>query len=338
MVLRTVAGVLLLAAVSVAPTLDAQLAEYAARRAKLTSELAGDHCSLGTWCEGRKSAAKAREHFRDALALKPTLAAAQAGLTRLGGVNPARKQTPCQLRLRNGERVSAALHMDTLSVQTDSGVLFVPLDDVHLIHLGRADGPDLVVADAFYGEARVLADVFPCKGKIGSVRGTRKTLAGIRLIHPCPRCNGRIEWECPLCKGTGKVVEKKVCPKCEGKGRVKCTTCKGRGYVRCPHCGGKGFNWGTYAGHRARFRCSYCKRTGKLPCPDCQKGWRECPDCVGEPVETKEIVCPDCKGKKILRCTACKGTGLKPLPPDVAKELTRRGDAPTEKLDIRERR
>ncbi|HUW55668.1 MAG TPA: hypothetical protein VMZ92_03470 [Planctomycetota bacterium] len=325
---RTAGAVLLMAAVLSA--LDAPLAEYEKRRTALVGELADEHCALGTWCTEKRFSDEARQHFREALELHPGLIAAQRALTRLGQDAPGVAQK-CELSLRNGERVRAGLNMSVLCLETDSGVLFVPPGEVHLILLGADDGPDVVVADTFYGEARLLHDTFAVTGKIGSVEASRRNLSGIRLFHPCPACNGRIEWKCARCGGAGRVTETTVCPKCKGKGQVKCNTCKGRGQIRCQQCQGKGFNWGTYGGLRARFHCTTCKHTGKLTCPDCQSGGVECPDCMGEPTKTKEIVCPECKGEKILRCTVCKGTGVKPLPPDVEKELTQRGTAPTEK-------
>ena len=317
---RTVGSVLLMVATAAALGGDAPPAEYQERCARMAGELAAAHYALGAWCVKQKLSGEARRHFREVLELQSDHVEAKKALTELDRQLVTGAGTKCELRLRTGERLLARLEMETLCVDTDSGVLFVPVAEVDLIRLGATGGADRVVADGFFGTAHVVDDEFALRGKIGSVKGTRATLEGIRIFHPCPVCQGRGEWKCPHCKGTGRIVEKKVCPRCKGKGKVKCATCHGRGYLPCPHCGGKGFNWGIYEGRRARYHCSYCNHTGKLPCPDCQGGAVECPDCHGVPPEAVESVCPECKGKKILRCTACGGTGIKPLPPNAEKK------------------
>lgn len=52
----------------------------------------------------------------------------------------------------------------------------------------------------------------------------------------------KVENQCPVCKGEGKVP----CPRCNGTGRVEayggvpCGQCNGTGKVRCEKCAGRG--------------------------------------------------------------------------------------------------
>lgn len=52
----------------------------------------------------------------------------------------------------------------------------------------------------------------------------------------------------------GKFLPKKKCPRCKGKGTIKCRQCGGKG--------SKGFPFGV--------PCKICKETGELSCPNCK--------------------------------------------------------------------
>ncbi len=142
-----------------------------------------------------------------------------------------------------------------------------------------------------------------------------------RVYRTCPNCGGT--GDCEVCKGS------KVCLVCNGYGR--CTRCKGRGYYAsiCPHC--------LCQECKGTGRCAACGGDGLVYCPQCRgKGYfttretRTCPLCrgtgrssiaerpcsncggTGKITVTVDKPCPRCGGRKVERCTHCKGRGICP--------------------------
>ncbi|XP_029908425.1 protein SSUH2 homolog isoform X2 [Myripristis murdjan] len=66
----------------------------------------------------------------------------------------------------------------------------------------------------------------------------------------------------------------KMCHKCKGCGRTRCSFCHGRGRRRCIHCGGRG--------RHNKKRCSSCHGRGRRRCTSCHgKGFKTCLVCHG---------------------------------------------------------
>lgn len=161
----------------------------------------------------------------------------------------------------------------------------------------------------------------------------------------CPVCKGkgRKAVTCIVCKGKGKIK----CPKCEGSGWRVCNICGGKGYVykkgspRSYSYFGTGYYYprywrpgriitngrmiamtapspvfcgptfsGTYissggsGGNAVKAVCWKCGGTGTIQCPK----YITCKACHGQG-ENWEI-CLECKGKKSVPCTKCRGKGF----------------------------
>ena len=89
--------------------------------------------------------------------------------------------------------------------------------------------------------------------------------------HVCPRCNGTRKIDCDRCNGTrfercdfcngnGKIKRRtprydyyENCPRCSGRGELRCRGCSGRGVVECPKCGGEG-----------KIICVHCEGRGRI--------------------------------------------------------------------------
>jgi hypothetical protein len=80
------------------------------------------------------------------------------------------------------------------------------------------------------------------------------TCGGLGNVR-CPDCNqsGFVFQQCPICLGTGKNRDNKLCTSCGGSGRIRvtCRHCNGIGNFRCVSCAGGG-------------RCTNCGGTGQI--------------------------------------------------------------------------
>jgi hypothetical protein len=284
--------------------------EYETRRDALEKDLAKEHYELGLWCMDQGITEAAQEHFERALALAPEHAeAAQklAGLARPGG---RAKPPDCEVRLVNNDMMKAEMLTTAFQLDTACGFLLVPAADVDLIRFGRQTQPDYVVSDVYSGEGRIKEETFSARSMVGPITLRREHLSSIRILRPCPACDGKGQATCRRCAGTGRVTERSLCPGCEGKGWVACGLCNGQGETTCPRCGGSGRRWGRGGGGE----CARCQGTGKNDCPQCDGGHIVCPTCKGKPASIKAGPCPVCNGKKTVRCEPCGGSGTKPLP------------------------
>jgi len=293
--------------------------EYQTRQSKLDRELATEYYTLGAWCREQELLGEAREQFERALALDPTHAGAAQKLVELTTVPRAAKDLKCEIRSLSGELVKAELLTENFKLETPSGFLIVPAGEVDLIQLGAAPKPDLFTSDSYTGEGRLKAESFAAVSKVGRITVKRQDIASIRILRPCSACAGHGELKCRRCGGTGRLSEKSTCPDCNGKGWIKCQTCGGTGKITCPLCGGRGQFQGAW-GRLRRVQCPRCQGVGKVACPDCQNGRVVCPTCNGKPVSTTAGECPVCKGRKVVVCEACGGTGVKPLPKTEAEQ------------------
>ena len=326
-----VAGVLPGSAGRAAPG-NAPLAEYEERSAKLAKDLAAEHFALGQWCKTQKLLHQAWEHFREALRFQPDHEGANAEMGSVAPKEvPAGRRAMCQLHLRDGLQVKAELLSEAFCVDTGSGVLLIPVDKTDIVKVGKGEAPDLVLADGFAGQARVEEDGFAAKAKVGVLNVKRENLDHIRIVRPCAVCTGTGMRQCPRCEGKGRLYETVECEGCGGTGKVQCDRCGGTGRLTCPGCGGQGWRPGAFAGFR--FKCARCNGRGTIDCRNCKRGMMTCPDCKGKPVQEDKGPCPDCGGRKALPCDACKGTGIKPVTPDVEKEVTNLLDSTTNSQD-----
>ena len=89
-----------------------------------------------------------------------------------------------------------------------------------------------------------------------------------------------------------------ACPRC----LHVCDVCDGTGKKQCEglDCGGRGWVWGNWI---------------DCPGPGCRgetgtfKGG--CPECASSPIQgqvREKLVCPMCKGSKVMTCSGCRGT------------------------------
>lgn len=288
--------------------------EYQKRQATLDKELAADHYALGLWCETQKLFNEAREEFERVLSLQPTHRGAAQKLGEPTKVSRRAKHLTCEFHLANGDRMKGELLLETLKVQTPSGLLVIPVSGIDLIRLGQGQKPDRVISDGYVGEGRVQARGFSARSKVGALTVKREDVTSLRILRPCDACEGKGETMCRRCRGTGRLREKSVCPDCGGKGTSKCGTCDGTGRITCPLCVGKGKFSGAW-GRLRRARCPRCNGVGKVDCPDCAgKGGVVCPTCKGTPETTHAGPCPVCTGKGVVKCSVCGGTAVKPLP------------------------
>jgi tetratricopeptide (TPR) repeat protein len=142
-----------------------------------------------------------------------------------------------------------------------------------------------------------------------------------RVYRTCPNCNGTGDCEvckgskvCLVCNGFGRCTRcmgrgyyATVCPHClcqECKGTGRCAVCGGDGLVYCPQCRGKG-----YFTTKERRTCPLCRGTGKSAISG-----RACANCGGSGKiwVTVDKPCPRCGGRKVGRCSHCKGSGVCP--------------------------
>lgn len=81
-------------------------------------------------------------------------------------------------------------------------------------------------------------------------------------------------------------LEKRICHRCNGSGRVTCSRCHGRGKVKCSRCHGRGYTTSTRTtrdGKRVKVRHSCSCFGGKRTCTRCVgSGNVECSTCRGE--------------------------------------------------------
>src|SRR5579862_1182978 len=151
--------------------------------------------------------------------------------------------------------------------------------------ISLADGPTKEHINALVKSIKAVAICNACQGQV-------------RLR--CTNCLGKKEtrWDCPKCKGTGKVTD-------ELGYQLPCYPCRGRGYEKL-------------------LRCEKCK-DGFYDCKQCDKKQRTPPEmddiCTGTP-------CLQCDGrgyvfKNVLwACKSCMGLGQKLSPKaDPAKTL-----------------
>ena len=315
------AGALVIATGTAAAPGAASVKEYQKRRAGLAKDLAEHHYALGKWCKEQKLSREAREHFKQAQRFQPDHKGANKELGKTAGSVAPRNRVGCELRLTDGVCVKAKLLAETFCVDTGSGLLFLPVNKVDIIKVGRDGQPDMMVAEGFLGEARIREESFAARAKVGTVNVRRGNLDHIRIFRPCSVCSGGGSRPCTRCEGKGRVYETVECEACGGTGKVQCTRCGGTGRLNCPRCGGSGWRAGLLGGFR--FKCTRCNGRGTIDCPRCKKGMMTCPACKGKPLKQDKGPCPACEGKKVVPCAACGGTGVKPLPPDVEKEVNK---------------
>jgi hypothetical protein len=86
-----------------------------------------------------------------------------------------------------------------------------------------------------------------------------------------------------------------MCSDCAGKGQIGCPRCLGQGKMPCPRCGGSGYvDQPVLEGGR--------DAQGN-PSPQTRMVRRAC-SCSGG-----QVLCSECGGNRILRCSACAGSG-----------------------------
>lgn len=146
-----------------------------------------------------------------------------------------------------------------------------------------------------------------------------------RWVKLCPECNGAGKVPCKACDGAG--TERVDCPRCD-KGAVPCQECNGRGFFECNACDGTGSlrchacsgGGRQYRGNGLYARCVACGGDGVVDCPACMGGKIDCTHCRDGKAKctacdgrgyTRET-CSQCKGQKELTCQACNGTGIAP--------------------------
>ena len=170
-----------------------------------------------------------------------------------------------------------------LHLETAHGMIEFPTEQ------GEGTGPDLALCSPLQLSEKDARDVdFRMSERekteelekyglliLGAWRGLpplRRNLQKNGVNVPCPRC----QHTCDICGGTGN-------KQCEG------VDCGGRGWIS-----GK---WIDCPGPR-------CKAdTGKYKA--------DCVTCANSQVRglmVKEVVCPMCKGSKVMTCSACRGT------------------------------
>lgn len=96
------------------------------------------------------------------------------------------------------------------------------------------------------------------------------------------------EYDCPFCRGRGKVAGASICPVCNGGKKVHVEPPA----VKCAFCNGQG-----QVPPRSNLTCWVCKGRGLVS--------------VTPPVQT----CPDCQGRgrkpcESLYCPRCRGVGV----------------------------
>jgi uncharacterized tellurite resistance protein B-like protein len=109
-------------------------------------------------------------------------------------------------------------------------------------------------------------------------------------------CQGKHEWQCKTCIGTGSTS----CITCSGGTTTKCTTCHGQGEVsktewkgneskkivkKCGTCTGKGYVPCKSCGATGKTRCVTCDGSAKIICKHCypvgnKRGMIDCPVCL----------------------------------------------------------
>lgn len=136
-------------------------------------------------------------------------------------------------------------------------------------------------------------------------------------IHSCPKCHeekyvtcdsypceGRHEWECDKCVGSGKIS----CKDCNGEGWVRCggflSGCGGSGKVKTTVKNASGTT------SQKLVNCSKCSGKGKVKCTTCNTtGQVKCTKCNGR----KTLVCSKCYGDKqrygLIDCSHCSTQG-----------------------------
>ncbi|KPL03149.1 MAG: hypothetical protein AMK75_01820 [Planctomycetes bacterium SM23_65] len=323
-------GGLVIATGTAGPPDAASVDEYQRRRNGLAKDLAEQHYALGQWCKERKLSREAQEHFKQAQRFQPDHNGANKELGKSGGKVASRKRVECELRLTDGICVKAELLAEAFCVDTGSGVLFMPVTAVDVVVVGKDEQPDVIAADGFLGRSRVREDSFAAKAKVGVVNVKRANLDQIRVFRPCAVCGGSGNQPCARCEGKGRLYETVPCKQCGGTGKVQCTRCGGTGRLTCPRCDGSGWTPGLIGGFR--FKCTRCNGRGTIDCPGCKKGQAKCPVCKGKPLVKDMGVCPVCEGKKEVPCVACGGTGVKPLSPDVEKEVKKLSESTLNKV------
>ncbi|MHC4607498.1 MAG: hypothetical protein ACYTAF_11315 [Planctomycetota bacterium] len=91
----------------------------------------------------------------------------------------------------------------------------------------------------------------------------------------------------------------------ENLGRCPC----GDGRIPCVECRATG---------KKDLLCANCGGDGKLEVPGQPDAWYACSPCRGLGVLKKNARCPECRGKKSLKCSDCKSTGWYEELPDEA--------------------
>ena len=89
-------------------------------------------------------------------------------------------------------------------------------------------------------------------------------------------------------------------------GTERCKDCGGKGTTTCPECGGFGriTVWEP---------CAECNGSGNFNWRHPKRPWARCADCHGKGKVEVRTPCPRCKGTPTGKCTACDGTGRRPL-------------------------
>lgn len=126
------------------------------------------------------------------------------------------------------------------------------------------------------------------------------------------------EKQCPVCKGTGEVLQEEHCPDsyifhgkcyaCDGKGNqgLTCTECDDDGNINCYKCMGTG----TIGKGSHKIKCSSCDGKKKVMCMSCFGSTiARCKTCNG----VGNYKCKKCDGhgwiKQKVKCAKCDGKG-----------------------------